>query len=38
LQFLHHAVEKIRDPENIKELEATLEYELSKEQFKKKYL
>lgn len=38
LQFLQHAVEKISDPENIKLLEGTLDFELSKEQFKKKYL
>ncbi len=38
LQFLNHAHEKIKDKENIKQLLETLDFELSKEQFKKKYL
>lgn len=37
LQFLNHASEKISDPQNIKQLEQALEFDLSKEQFKKKY-
>ena len=38
LQFLNYAKERLQDPENLKDLLSTFDYELSKEQFKEKFL
>lgn len=38
IQYLNFAIERLVDIENLKQLESALDYELSKEQFRTKYL